>query len=316
MMIAAIVFAAIGFFVVFKRSRPEALQQQNQLSQEENGEVAQEPVDLTIPANWQVYNNEKYGFSVQHPSNVKAGSVSDNSVLGTFQVPVRGFHVGPLVFVVLKDAELKQEATNYFEATAQAATSGSTQGGIDGPSVSCKMDKITNTSITVRSVSCVGEGGPARYAYIKGSSYDVFVDGYSKGYGDDDNGNFSSEDDYEKILSTFKFKTTATTTNTTTNTASQTPPAIQKFTIVADDNGASPNEINVPLGTIVQITFNVTSDVYYGGLEFKSSEVNSGVIQASSSKTISFNAEKSFAFTPYWPASGVAKNYRIQVNVQ
>ena len=236
-----------------------------------------------------------------------------------------------MVFIVLRDAELKQEATNYFEATAQAVNSA--QAGIEGPAVSCKMDSVTNPNAQVRSVSCVGEGGPARYAYIKGSGYDVFVDGYSKGYAEADVGNFTSEDDYLKILASFKFSSSTSSTSTspsaspppaTTPSSNAEPispspttqPTIEKFTITVDDESTSMSEIKVTRGNIVQITFNAGPEIYYGGLDLRSSVVNSGTIPANGSKTISFNATESFVFVPYWPASGVAKDYTIKVTVQ
>jgi hypothetical protein len=67
----------------------------------------------------------------------------------------------------------------------------------------------------------------------------------------------------------------------------------------------------------VELTFNVSaSNVYYGGLDFKAPTIDSGTIYAGASKTISFKADQSFEFTPYWPSSGVKKNYTIRVNVQ
>ncbi len=258
-----------------------------------------EPDVLVIDPTWQTYVNTKYGFQLQYPANFKVGVISKNSVLGTFQVPVRGFHVGPLVLVVLKDPSLKKQAQDYFNQYAD-----------------CTADKIKNLTVTVKAVTCVGEGGQARYAYIKGSAYDVFVDGYSKGYDTQDFGKFSKETDYASILSTFKFQADQAASPVTTTTL--TPPsAVQTFSITADDSGASLQEITVPKGTIVEITFSIaTSNVYYGGLDFRSSVVNSGTILTGQSKTISFTANQSFLFTPYWPASNVAKNYLIKVTAQ
>ena len=57
-------------------------------------------------------------------------------------------------------------------------------------------------------MSCAGEGGPAYYALIKGYEYDVFVDGYSAGFGSqtsDQLGVFKGYEQINQLLSTFKF---------------------------------------------------------------------------------------------------------------
>ena len=129
-----------------------------------------------------------------------------NSVLGTFDVPVRGFHVGPLVLVALADAELKALAFDYFGASYNLALHpvAQTEGSVEGPPpIECKIDAISNSNVNVKSASCIGEGGPASYAYITGNT-DFFVDGYSQGYDGADNGKLK-EGDYAKILGSFKF---------------------------------------------------------------------------------------------------------------
>ncbi len=68
---------------------------------------------------------------------------------------------------------------------------------------------------------------------------------------------------------------------------------------------------------MINLTFNVKSTgVYYAGLDFRSSVVNTGTILAGDSKTVSFTASESFEFIPYWPGSGVRKGYTIKINVQ
>jgi hypothetical protein len=285
------------------------------------------PVDNSITG-WQTYNNAKYGFSLQYPPNLKVGTVSGNSALGTFSAPVKGFHVGPLVLVVLKTADLKTQGKDYFNGYYNEALHPTTASPSDaGQSTGCTIDKI-NSSLNIKSVYCGGEGGAANYAYITGTDYDVFVDGYTKGYDTADFGSFTKTSDYVNILSTFKFGSQTTSTTTTpTPSVPAAPPApasasidisqIQKFNITADDNSATPSEVTVPNGSIVEITFNVSnSNVYHGGLDFRSSVVNSGTVYSGQSKTISFTARQSFSFTPYWPASQVAKGYTIKVTVQ
>jgi hypothetical protein len=195
------------------------------------------------------------------------------------------------------------------------------------PTVACTIDKISNSSVTVKSVSCSGEGGPARYALIVGTDYDVFVDGYSKGFDNANNGELKASTDYVNILGTFNFKANTQASATPppagpnpTPTPSPTPvptPKVQSFSITADDSGANPLSVTVTKGNLIQITFNVASaNVYHGGLDFRSSVTNSGTIYSGQSKTVSFTADQSFSFTPYWPASNVAKSYKINVVVQ
>jgi hypothetical protein len=329
MVTAAVIALGFGFYVMNQRIQNPVVSQtdSNPTQNDETEEITPTPEpqpDLVATTNWKIYENAKHNFSLKYPTNLKAGSISDNSVLGTYDAPVRGFHVGPLVFVVLKDAALKKDAQSLFDGLYTAAQNPKPAQGAELPPVECKIDTVTNTKVTsIKSVSCNGEGGPAKYAYIAGPTYDVFVDGYSKGYDNSDNGNFTSASDYVTLLSTFAFSTDAqaitnTSTQTTLTSTGTTPntPTIQAFTISADDNSANPNQITVTKNAIVEITFNVGSDVYYGGLDFRSSVVNSGTISANSSKTISFKADQSFAFTPYWPASNVSKPYKINVIVQ
>ena len=56
------------------------------------------------------------------------------------------------------------------------------------------------------------------------------------------------------------------------------------------------------------LTFNVSAtNVYYAGLDFKSSKFNTSRIDPGKSTTVEFTADESFEFKSYWPASGVLK---------
>lgn len=85
-------------------------------------------------------------------------------------------------------------------------------------------------------------------------------------------------------------------------------PAVRAVTIASDDSRFSPSEIRVARGTNVAITFNVsTGNVYYGGLEFRSSKFRTSAIAPGDSTKVEFVADESFEFSSYWPASGVLK---------
>lgn len=89
------------------------------------------------------------------------------------------------------------------------------------------------------------------------------------------------------------------------------------FTINANDESADLTTLNVKKGDKITVTFKVdTNNVYHGGLEFKSDVVSSKAIKPGDSDTVTFTADKSFDFTPYWYQSGVKKDYLISVKVQ
>jgi cytoskeletal protein RodZ len=113
--------------------------------------------------------------------------------------------------------------------------------------------------------------------------------------------------------------TTGTVNTQTTTTITPTPasaPAAQHFTVHGNDASADLTTITVKKGTPVSITFGADSGTtYHGGLDFRSSVLSTGTIAPGATKTVTFTADQSFAFTPYWPASNVAKPYKIAVVV-
>jgi len=106
-------------------------------------------------------------------------------------------------------------------------------------------------------------------------------------------------------------KSTPTPTPTVEPSALEIPtiiPTIFNFTIEADDNRLSPSEIRVKKGTKVMLTFNVSdTNVYFGGLDFRSSKFNTPKIAPGGSTTVEFTADESFEFKSYWPASNRLK---------
>jgi hypothetical protein len=92
------------------------------------------------------------------------------------------------------------------------------------------------------------------------------------------------------------------------------PPLARNFSVTADDYTATPNMIMVNKGETVKLTLNVsTQNVYYGGLDFRSSVVNSGTILPGTSKTVIFTADSPFTIHAYWPSSGVQKHSKIEI---
>ncbi len=95
------------------------------------------------------------------------------------------------------------------------------------------------------------------------------------------------------------------------------PTTASDFVVKATDNSADPTTLNVRKGDTVKVTFSVQQEgVYHGGLEFKSDVISSGPIKPGESQTVSFVADRSFDFTPYWYQSQVKKDYLVSVKVQ
>jgi hypothetical protein len=123
-----------------------------------------------------------------------------------------------------------------------------------------------------------------------------------------------------------KSTSSSTKSSNTTDTASKpassdnqasTATTGTDFTINANDDTADLKTLNVKKGDTIKVTFKVdTNNVYHGGLEFKSDVVSSKPIQPGDSDTVTFTADKSFDFTPYWYQSSVKKDYLISVKVQ
>ncbi len=91
----------------------------------------------------------------------------------------------------------------------------------------------------------------------------------------------------------------------------------QNITINASDSGADITTINVPKGVRVNLTINVSaSGAGHGGLDFRSSIINTNTIAPGGTINTGFIADKSFVITPYWPATNTATPYRINITVQ
>ncbi|MES2225717.1 MAG: hypothetical protein V4480_02810 [Patescibacteria group bacterium] len=122
-------------------------------------------------------------------------------------------------------------------------------------------------------------------------------------------------------LPTTQTSVQSTTTTTTVTPAAQTGakivPAPKSFAVNGNDATADVKTITVAAGTPVTITFGADAGTtYHGGLDFRSSIVSTGTIAPGSTKSVSFTATHSFSFTPYWPATNIAKPYTIDVVVK
>lgn len=100
------------------------------------------------------------------------------------------------------------------------------------------------------------------------------------------------------------------TATSTPTPAPPPPPAPTRiaFTIEADDNEFAPREIRAPRGATVSLTFRVRStNVYFGGLDIRSTAFTTGTIPPGGMKTVSFIANASFDFSSYWPLTNTLK---------
>ncbi len=110
-----------------------------------------------------------------------------------------------------------------------------------------------------------------------------------------------------------------TTTQTTTQTTQQkttttTPPTTStSFAVEADDsgfymNGGEISSLQVPKDKKITLTFKVRStNVYFRGLDFRSSKFSTQKAKPGESATISFTEDSDFTITSYWPASSRKK---------
>jgi len=99
--------------------------------------------------------------------------------------------------------------------------------------------------------------------------------------------------------------------------------SVTEYIIEADDrgfymNGADIDSISAPIGAsdaAVKITFKVrTTNVYYGGLQFKGCGLDTGKVSPGGSITVEFTAASTCTITSYWPSSSRVKD-NLQVVV-
>lgn len=267
---------------------------------------------------WADFTNLDYGVTLKYPQNIFITTQTKITTLGVVTQVFEG--TSPTGTITVSVVNRQIDPSNILDPSVGQINNSSTisianqigyqyttiAGGCDQKNVQVpNVDQI----VLVSFISCPGDTQPNL---------------------------LSNQDLIQQILVSIKLTPiTATSNNTTTDKnipanlkpdqgtsldtlpPASSKPVIKSFTIIADDSVATPASISVKAGTIVELTFNVSaSNVYYGGLDFKAPLIDTGTIYAGSSKTISFKADQSFEFTPYWPSSGVKKDYTIKVNVQ
>lgn len=87
------------------------------------------------------------------------------------------------------------------------------------------------------------------------------------------------------------------------------PTELVSFKIEADDSGFYPqNSLTVPKGAKVNLTFVIRKEnVYYGGLDFRSSKFRTAAAKPGGSTNVEFVADESFKVTSYWPLTDTRK---------
>lgn len=85
--------------------------------------------------------------------------------------------------------------------------------------------------------------------------------------------------------------------------------AVAEFNVEADDLGFYPPDvIRVSKGAKVALNFIVRrTNVYFGGLDFRSAKFRTPAISPGGSTSVDFVADGDLLITSYWPASGVRK---------
>ncbi len=312
MIAAAIAFFVIGILVLLYRSG-----QTDSKNDSQSGQSS----DTTQDSNLKTYNNTRFGFQFAYPPDftepTNVNLTATPATAGSDYITLASTEHGSMLI------NAKPLAMDEITASLNDLVSRHTANLSQKTSISLGNESAVRASFTQGTISLGGIQLNVKdedVIFVRHQNTLMWIELRPKA-GD-------SSDTFTKVLDSFMF-VTPTGSNQTSDPGSGTsnnqepvppppaPPTVQSFTITADDSGATPSEITVPPGTIVDLTFNVsTNNVYYGGLDFRSSKINTGTIMAGGTKTIAFTATSSFTFTPYWPSSNVSKNYSIKVIVE
>ncbi|MEK9184007.1 MAG: PsbP-related protein [Patescibacteria group bacterium] len=205
--IIAIIIATAGYFALTRKiAEAPATNQETEIATETD--------------NWETYRNEEYGFKVKVPPQAEVGRIVESDLISVIDNPIFGMKISNLIFVILKDTIIKNEAMEdfkYFENLSENPVETRFVGGEGGAPViavtpgSCNKKLIPNNETIITLIYCSGEGGFVTRGLIQDKNMvknDIFVEHY-----------FSAEEITsweqpensptvnieEKILSTFRF---------------------------------------------------------------------------------------------------------------
>jgi len=277
----AVIFTAVGFAMVFKRSHssnnPAPVQQsQNQ------------PV-----LDWKVYKNDRVGYQFEYPTS---GLILDLSEPTTFGTGANDSKSKDMVDFATK--------TNYSVVASLGALKDNAtleswiQNGVG-------MDKdLTHYNKTLLDGRTAYSHKDYNFVIIfyKANIYQIAATDGIQPQKD------KNDPIFTHLISTFSFIPGSVPDVALKADDQKAPVAIS---IDASENTATPSVVSVPSWSIVQLTFAVNSKV---PMEFKSSNITTSEILPGANKTISFIATQSFELIPY--IAGVPRPYSIMIQVE
>jgi hypothetical protein len=213
-------FLVVGFFIfATTRNNSDSTEAENSViantdPNDQNVTDANPPTNQTAPPptpqGWKKFLDSDTDLSFSYPSYLSpVGTLSTNSVLGTYDDTIKGLHAGTHVLVVAHTQAEAQNAKSYFneyysQALATKAAAEQFLANASGPAAACYKGATTNAGL--KTVYCIGEGGAAFYGLLEQNSQTLFIDGYSQGYGTNDAFvSFKTDADFQNFLNSISF---------------------------------------------------------------------------------------------------------------